>query len=55
MPKGAPSRSGIALRLCYMPYWRLKLKLVKATRLPAPAMPLLTRHDEYSLAHLIER
>jgi hypothetical protein len=25
------------------------------TRLPAPAMPLLTRHDEYSMAHLIER
>ncbi len=24
-------------------------------RLPAPAMPLLTPHDEYSLAHLIER
>ena len=24
-------------------------------RLPAPAMPLLTPHDEYSMAHLIER
>ncbi len=24
-------------------------------RLPAPAMPLLTPHDEYSLAHLIEQ
>ena len=28
---------------------------MKATRLPAPEMPLLTPHDEYSLAHLIER
>jgi hypothetical protein len=25
------------------------------SRLPAPAMPLLTPHDEYSMAHLIER
>ena len=28
---------------------------MKPTRLPAPAMPLLTPHDEYSMAHLIER
>jgi hypothetical protein len=28
---------------------------VKPTRLPAPEMPLLTPHDEYALAHLIER
>ena len=28
---------------------------MKPTRLPAPEMPLLTPHDEYSLAHLIER
>ena len=25
------------------------------TRLPAPVLPLLTRHDKFSLAHLIER
>ena len=24
-------------------------------RLPAPTMPLLTPHDEYSMAHLIEQ
>ena len=28
---------------------------LKPIRLPAPAMPLLTPHDEYSLAHLIEK
>ena len=28
---------------------------MKPTRLPAPIMPLLTPHDEYSMAHLIER
>ena len=28
---------------------------MKPVRLPAPAMPLLTPHDDYSLAHLIER
>jgi hypothetical protein len=28
---------------------------MKPTRLPAPEMPLLTRHDEYSMAHLIEK
>jgi hypothetical protein len=28
---------------------------MKPTRLPAPEMPLLTSHDEYSMAHLIER
>lgn len=27
----------------------------KPIRLPAPIMPLLTEHDEYSMAHLIER
>jgi hypothetical protein len=27
---------------------------MKPTRLPAPMMPLLTPHDEYSMAHLIE-
>jgi hypothetical protein len=31
------------------------LKLMKPTRLPAPEMPLLTRHDDYTLEHLIER
>ena len=29
--------------------------MMKPTRLPAPEMPLITPHDEYSLAHLIER
>jgi hypothetical protein len=29
--------------------------MLKTHRLPAPAMPVLTPHDEYSLAHLIER
>src|SRR6202161_4115869 len=28
---------------------------MEPTRLPAPEMPLLTPHDEYSLAHLIEK
>jgi hypothetical protein len=28
---------------------------MKPTRLPAPEMPLLTPHDEYSMAHRIER
>ncbi len=28
---------------------------MKATRLPAPIMPLMTPHDEYSMAHLIEQ
>jgi hypothetical protein len=28
---------------------------MKPTRLPAPMMPLLTPHDEYSMAHLIEQ
>ena len=28
---------------------------MKPTRLPAPEMPLLTPHDEYSMAHLIEK
>ena len=28
---------------------------MKPTRLPAPEMLLLTPHDEYSMAHLIER
>ena len=31
------------------------MSLTKPTRLPAPEIPLLTRHDEYSMAHLIER
>lgn len=27
----------------------------RSTRLPAPEMPLLTKHDRYSMAHLVER
>lgn len=32
-----------------------EINTTKSTRLPAPEMPLLTRHDDYSMAHLIER
>src|SRR5205085_198765 len=35
--------------------WRPTLTLMKPTRLPAPAIPLLIPHDEYSMAQMIER
>ena len=63
MPKGGPSRRdaepGHALRNAGKQERRTRpgkgnIEL-EPIRLPAPEMPLLTPHDEFSMAHLIER